>query len=89
MNSLPKYVVSETLQKAEWNNSRLIKGNLPDEISKLKQQPGQDILVFGSCSLAQALMRHGLVDGYKIMSILNDVPKIVFIAPPPGMTHPD
>jgi dihydrofolate reductase len=48
MNSLPKYVVSTTLQAVEWNNSRLIKDNIADEVSQLKQQPGQNILLFGS-----------------------------------------
>jgi len=50
MNSLPKYVVSTTLDKAEWNNSHLIRGNVTKEVSKLKQQPGQDIMVAGSNS---------------------------------------
>src|SRR5262249_28498363 len=44
MNSLPKYVVSTTLNDVEWNNSRLIKGNVAEEVARLKQQPGQDIL---------------------------------------------
>lgn len=48
MNSLPKFVVSTTLKKPEWTNSRLMKGNIAEEVSKLKQQPGQDILVAGS-----------------------------------------
>lgn len=67
MNSLPKYVVSTTLHTAEWNNSRLIKENIVEEISRLKQQPGQDILVAGSCALVQTLIQHGLVDEYKLM----------------------
>jgi dihydrofolate reductase len=45
MNNLPKYVVSTTLDKAEWNNSHLIKANIAKEVSKLKQQHGQDIMV--------------------------------------------
>ena len=67
MNSLPKFVVSKTLEKLEWNNSRLIKGDIAQEISRLKQQPGQDILVFGSADLVQTLMRHGLIDEYRLM----------------------
>src|SRR3954454_6700311 len=58
MNSLPKYVVSTTLNAVEWNNSRLIKQNVAEEVSRLKQQPGQDILVFGSGKLVQTLMEH-------------------------------
>src|SRR5258708_18467927 len=48
MNGLPKFVVSTSLDKAEWSNSTLIKANAPEEISRLKQQPGQDILLSGS-----------------------------------------
>src|SRR5699024_8396689 len=47
MNNLPKYVVSTTLDELEWNNSHLIKGNLVEEISKLKREPGQEIIVHG------------------------------------------
>jgi dihydrofolate reductase len=67
MNGYPKHVVSTTLAEVEWNNSRLIKGNIADEISKLKQQPGKDILVFGSCGLAQTLMQIDLIDEYRLM----------------------
>ncbi len=56
MNSLPKYVVSTTLKKVGWNNSRLIKDNVADEVSKLKRQPGQDIMIAGSARLIQTLM---------------------------------
>ncbi len=67
MNNMPKYVVSTTLNKAEWNNSHLIKGNVAHEISKLKQQPGKDISVSGSAKLAQTLMQHDLVDEYVLL----------------------
>ncbi len=67
MNSMPKFVVSSTLQDAEWNNSTVIKGNVAEEVSKLKQQPGADILVAGSGQLVQALMEHDLVDEYRLM----------------------
>ena len=67
MNSIPKYVVSTTLRQLDWNNSRLIKGNLPDEISKLKQQLGKNILVNGSATLVQTLMQHDLVDEYRLL----------------------
>jgi dihydrofolate reductase len=67
MNSLPKFVVSTTLEKVEWNNSRLIKENIAEEISGLKQQPGQDILVAGSGTLVQTLMHHDLIDEYRLM----------------------
>jgi dihydrofolate reductase len=67
MNSLPKYVVSTTLKKLEWNNSTLIAGNVPEEVSRLKQQPGQDILVAGSSVLVNTLMRYDLIDEYRLM----------------------
>lgn len=67
MNSLPKYVVSMTLEKAEWNNSTIIKENIIEEVSKLKQQPGQDILVAGSGTLVQTLMQHDLIDEYRLL----------------------
>ncbi len=66
MNSLPKYVVSTTLNEATWNNSRLIKANVAEEVARLKQQPGQDILIYGSGTLVRTLMEHDLVDGYRI-----------------------
>lgn len=67
MNGLPKYVVSTTLNEAAWNNSTLIKANIAEEVSRLKQQPGKDILVSGSGRLVRTLMQHGLVDEYRLM----------------------
>jgi len=67
MNALPKYVVSTTLNEVGWNNSRLIKGNVADEVSRLKQEPGQDIVVHGSRTLVQTLMQHGLIDEYHLL----------------------
>ena len=69
MNSLPKFVVSETLEKVEWNNSRLIKDakRVAEQVSKLKQQPDQDLLIFGSGELVQTLMQHDLVDEYHLL----------------------
>jgi dihydrofolate reductase len=68
MNGYPKYVVSTTLEEPlEWNNSTLIKGNVAEEISSLKQEPGKEILVFGSGDLVSTLMRHDLVDEYRLM----------------------
>jgi dihydrofolate reductase len=67
MNSLPKIVFSKTLEKAEWTNSRLIKENVPEEVSKLKRQPGKDIAIFGSSNLAATLAESGLIDEYRII----------------------
>ena len=67
MNGLPKYVVSTTLQDLEWNNSRSIKGDVAQEVAKLKEQEGLDILVAGSAQLVHTLMQHDLVDEYRFM----------------------
>jgi dihydrofolate reductase len=66
-NDMPKFVVSTTLEEAGWNNSTPIKGDVADEVSKLKEQPGGDILVNGSVQLVQTLMEHDLVDEYRLM----------------------
>jgi len=68
MNGLPKYVVSTTLKKAEWNNSTIIKSSVVEEVSKLKNQSGGDILVAGSMTLLQTLMEHDLVDEYRLLT---------------------
>ena len=67
MNAFPKIVVSRTLDKAEWNNTRLIKDNVADEVIRLKQQPGKDLAIFGSANLTASLMQLGLVDEFRIM----------------------
>lgn len=66
-NSVRKYVVSTTLDNAEWNNSVLIKDNIVEEITRLKQQDGNDITVHGSATLVQALMEHNLVDRFRLL----------------------
>jgi dihydrofolate reductase len=67
MNSMPKYVVSNTLRDPSWNNSTVIGGDVPAELAKLKQQPGGDILVAGSQSLIPLLLKHDLVDEIRLM----------------------
>jgi dihydrofolate reductase len=68
MNGYPKHVVSTTLEEPlEWKNSVLIKGDLTEEVARLKDQPGKDILVFGSGDLVNSLMQHDLVDEYRMM----------------------
>jgi dihydrofolate reductase len=68
LNRMPKYVWSTTLDRVEWNNSRLMKGDMTDEVNALKQQPGSGHLaVIGSGRLAQSLMQRGLVDAYELM----------------------
>jgi dihydrofolate reductase len=67
LNSERKFVVSSTLEKAEWNDSTLIRGNVAEEIRKLKQQPGEDIRIIGSATLVQSLMKEDLIDEYWLM----------------------
>ena len=67
MNNMPKYVVSTTLKKLDWNNSQLIKSNVVEEVKRLKQQPGKDILVYGSGKLVNTLLQHNLVDELRLM----------------------
>jgi dihydrofolate reductase len=67
MNSLPKVVFSRTLNKAVWNNTRLVKTDIAGEIAKLKQQPGKDLFLFGSADLATTLIKLGLIDEYRIL----------------------
>jgi dihydrofolate reductase len=66
-NSMPKYVVTSTLKDPEWNNTRVIGGDLVTEVTKLREQPGGDIVVHGSAMLVQALLEHDLVDELRLM----------------------
>jgi dihydrofolate reductase len=67
MNEMPKFVVSKTLEQPEWNNTTVLKGDLADEVGKLKQQFSGDILVAGSAQLVQSLLAHDLVDELRLM----------------------
>ncbi len=67
MNSMPKFVVSSTLDKAEWPGSRLIKGKVAEEVRRLKREPGQDLLLSGSAQLFNALKHEDLIDMYRFM----------------------
>jgi dihydrofolate reductase len=66
-NSMPKYVVSSTLERADWNNSTVLGGDVVEEVSKLRQQPGGEIVVHGSARLVQTLLEHDLVDELRLM----------------------
>jgi dihydrofolate reductase len=67
MNSIPKIVVSQTPGTAEWANSRRISGDVATEITKLKQEPGNDIAIFGSVKLATSLLELGLLDEVRVI----------------------
>ncbi len=66
MNTIPKVVFSRTLERAEWSNTRLVKANAEEEVAKLKQQPGKDLFAFGNANHSSTLMRHGLIDEYRL-----------------------
>jgi dihydrofolate reductase len=66
-NSMPKYVVSSTLEHPDWNNTTVLNGHLVEEISELRQETDGDIYVHGSARLAQTLIEHDLVDEVHLM----------------------
>ena len=67
MNSMPKYVVSKTLQSADWNNSTILSGDVVDDVKKLKHDIAGVILVAGSAQLVQTLLENDLVDELRLM----------------------
>jgi dihydrofolate reductase len=67
MNSIPKYVVSSTLEDPGWNNSTVLKGGVVSEVSKLRQELNGEIVVAGSIQLVHTLMEHDLVDELRLM----------------------
>jgi dihydrofolate reductase len=66
-NSMPKYVVSSTLEEAEWNNSTVLQGDVAEQVSKLAQELDGEIVVHGSARLVRTLAEHQLVDEYRLM----------------------
>ena len=69
LNSRPKYVVSRSLERVTWNNSSLIKGDVVDEIRKLRQQPGRTVQTWGSTELLQTLLKSDLIDEYRLFIV--------------------
>src|ERR671924_1725685 len=66
LNDMPKYVVSSTLKDSDWNNSTVLKGDVVDEVSKLKQELGGEVVVVASFQLVRTLMEHDLVDELRL-----------------------
>jgi dihydrofolate reductase len=66
-NNMPKYVVSSTLDEPQWNNSTVLKGDIVEEVGKLKREQDGDIAVHGSARLVQTLIEHDLVDELRLM----------------------
>ncbi|WBB91499.1 dihydrofolate reductase family protein [Verrucosispora sp. WMMC514] len=67
LNSLPKYIVSSTLEDPDWNNSTILKGDVVNEVSKLKQRVDGDIVVYASGQLVHTLIEHDLVNELRLM----------------------
>jgi dihydrofolate reductase len=67
LNCMKKYVVSTTLETAPWKESTIIRENVVEEITRLKQQPGKDIIIDGSATLVQSLMGTDLIDEYRFL----------------------
>ena len=82
MNTMPKYVASRTLTGMEWN-AVLIEGDVADEVAKLKRDPGQNLLIYGSGSLVRLLLRHGLLDQLRLMiyPVVLGAGKLLFTQP--------
>jgi dihydrofolate reductase len=66
MNDMPKIVFSRTLDKASWSNTKLVKGDLATEMRKLKKEPGADMVILGSGSIASQLAQQNLIDEYQL-----------------------
>ena len=62
INAIPKHVFSSTLTDSHWTNSRIVRGDVADEVKRMKQQDGKDLIVYGHGQLAAALLDHGLLD---------------------------
>lgn len=71
MNAMPKYVVSTTLKRADWNNSTIIGEDVVERVRALKDAPGRSILIYGSATLMRSLLKHDLIDEY--VFLLNPV----------------
>jgi len=67
MNNLPKVVFSRTLDKASWNNTKLVSDNIEDEVRKMKSEPGADMVIMGSGTIVSQLARAHLIDGYQFI----------------------
>jgi dihydrofolate reductase len=67
MNEIPKVVFSRTLERADWPKTRIARGDLREEIERLKREPGNDLIAYGGATLDQGLSRLGLVDEYRLM----------------------
>ena len=67
MNNLPKVVFSRTMDQATWNNTKLVKGNLIEEVSRMKSEPGDDMVLMGSGTIVSQLTQARLIDEYQLV----------------------
>jgi dihydrofolate reductase len=67
INSMAKYVASTTLEDLAWENSHLIEGDVPEGVARLKQEPGQDLIMYGCHDLMHSLLGHDLIDEYRLL----------------------
>jgi dihydrofolate reductase len=67
MNTLPKVVFSRTLERAEWKNSQLVRGDAAEEVARLKRASGKDLVILGSAALASSLLQANLIDEYRVI----------------------
>jgi dihydrofolate reductase len=67
MNEIPKVIFSKTLERADWTESRIVDGDLAEEIGRLREEPGKEILAHGGASFAQSLVRADLIDEYRLI----------------------
>jgi dihydrofolate reductase len=67
MNSMPKVVFSRTLDRAAWNNTRLVKGDIAPEVRRMKKESGKDMVILGSGSIVSQFASEGLIDEYQVL----------------------
>jgi dihydrofolate reductase len=67
INQKPKLVFSKTLETADWNNTRLVRDNIPNEIAKLKQEGDDELVLIGGADIANTFMKHDLIDEYRLL----------------------
>ena len=93
MNSIPKLIFSRTLKQVDWNNSTLVKGNAVEQISRLKEQKGHEMYVFGSADLSRTFIEKDLFDEYRIgiapIILGSGTPLFKQGVPTIGLTHID
>jgi dihydrofolate reductase len=68
MNEIPKVVFSKTIERADWPETQIARGDLADEIARLKRTPGKDLVAWGGAGFAQSLARLGLIDQYRLVT---------------------